>query len=175
MPSLGRPPDGRPHQACTHFVTMVIGAMHASSVTLVPAAWPRNTWPSSVDCPSEGVIRLPLQHDPADRRRIVVDEAGRPSQTRYRVVSSEHGCSLVRCELVTGRTHQIGVHLAASGWPILSDRTYGAPDPRVNGQALHAWRITFPHPITRKPLKDRGTTLTGSAAVVYGNETDQRT
>jgi len=68
--------------------------------------------------PSEGVIRLPLQHDPADRRRIVVDEAGRPSQTRYRVVSSEHGCSLVRCELVTGRTHQIGVHLAASGWPI---------------------------------------------------------
>jgi 23S rRNA pseudouridine1911/1915/1917 synthase len=102
--------------------------------------------------PSEGVIRLPLRHDPADRRRIVVDDAGLTSETRYRVVSSGNGGSLVRCELVTGRTHQIRVHLAASGWPIVGDRIYGTPDPRIERQALHAWRITLLHPETRKQL-----------------------
>ena len=48
---------------------------------------------------------------------------------------------MVRCELVTGRTHQIRVHLAARGWPIVGDRVYGATDSRITRQALHAWRV----------------------------------
>jgi hypothetical protein len=62
------------------------------------------------------------------------------------------GVSLVRCQLVTGRTHQIRVHLASRGWPILGDAVYGAADPRIPRQALHAWRVTLPHPVTREPL-----------------------
>ena len=102
--------------------------------------------------PAEGAITLPLRHDPSDRRRIITDDAGAPSETRYRVVSSGNGYSLVECELVTGRTHQIRVHLAARGWPIAGDRTYGSPDPSIDRQALHAWRMTLSHPETREPL-----------------------
>ncbi len=102
--------------------------------------------------PPEGIISLPLRRDPADRRRVVVDQEGAPSQTRYRVVSSDNGWSRVVCELVTGRTHQIRVHLASRGWPIVGDRTYGTPDPRIERQALHASRITFRHPASGEPL-----------------------
>jgi 23S rRNA pseudouridine1911/1915/1917 synthase len=100
--------------------------------------------------PTEGVISLPLRRDLGDRRRVVVDQEGAPSQTRYRVVSSDNGCSRVVCELVTGRTHQIRVHLATRGWPIVGDQTYGEADPRIERQALHASRITFLHPRSGK-------------------------
>jgi len=103
--------------------------------------------------PPRGTITLPLKHDPADRRRIVVADDGAPSETRYRVVWQGDGYSLVECELVTGRTHQIRVHLAASGWPIAGDRVYGATDSSIERQALHAWRMTLPHPVSREPLR----------------------
>jgi 23S rRNA pseudouridine1911/1915/1917 synthase len=68
------------------------------------------------------------------------------------VLAEHEGLSLVRCQLVTGRTHQIRVHLASRGWPILGDAVYGTSDERITRQALHAWRITLPHPVTRQPL-----------------------
>ena len=103
--------------------------------------------------PATGVIREPLGRDPADRRRVVVDAGGAASETRYEVVRPlEGGLSLVRCELVTGRTHQIRVHLSARGWPIAGDRLYGGKTDLIERQALHAWRITMPHPETREPL-----------------------
>ena len=103
--------------------------------------------------PAEGTIALPLAHDPEDRRRIVVKEDGLPSETRYRVVSSGGEYSLVECELITGRTHQIRVHLAARGWPIAGDCVYGSPDSLIDRQALHAWRMSLPHPFSREPLQ----------------------
>jgi 23S rRNA pseudouridine1911/1915/1917 synthase len=54
--------------------------------------------------------------------------------------------------LITGRTHQIRVHLASRGWPILGDTTYGVTNAAITRQALHAWRIRLPHPITRQPI-----------------------
>ncbi len=102
--------------------------------------------------PKQDAIVLPLARDPSDRRRVVVTAEGAPCETRYEVLATESDRSLVRCELVTGRTHQIRVHLAARGWPILGDRVYGTPDERIPRQALHAWRVTLPHPITREPL-----------------------
>ena len=68
-------------------------------------------------------------------------------------MSSGDGYSLVECELITGRTHQIRVHLAARGWPVAGDRVYGSPDPSIERQALHAWRMTLPHPVSREPLR----------------------
>ena len=103
--------------------------------------------------PARGTIALPLGRDLADRRRVVVTDTGAPSETRYEVMATlDENASLVRCELVTGRTHQIRVHLAARGWPIVGDTMYGVTSATITRQALHAWRIRFPHPITRQPL-----------------------
>jgi 23S rRNA pseudouridine1911/1915/1917 synthase len=107
---------------------------------------------SGVPRPSSGTIREPLARDPADRRRVIVTSGGAESETRYDLIESTGGLSLLRCELVTGRTHQIRVHLQSRGWPIVGDRIYGSPDERITRQALHAWRITFPHPATREPM-----------------------
>jgi 23S rRNA pseudouridine1911/1915/1917 synthase len=103
--------------------------------------------------PPRGEIDAPLARSAADRRRVVVDEAGQHSRTRYEVVSAAGGLTLVRCELATGRTHQIRVHLASRGWPIAGDAVYGAPHEDVPRQALHAWRVRLPHPITRQTLE----------------------
>lgn len=106
--------------------------------------------------PPLGTINLPLGRSSADRRIVVVREDGAHCETRYEVVSrrttGDGDASVVRCELVTGRTHQIRVHLAARGWPVVGDRVYGQESPRIARQALHAWRITFPHPLTREAI-----------------------
>lgn len=103
--------------------------------------------------PASSVITMPLRRDPADRRRVIPDATGAPCETRYRVVSSRNSESIVECELVTGRTHQIRVHLASSGWPIVGDPVYGSSDLRIARQALHAWRIEVPHPFSRELLR----------------------
>jgi 23S rRNA pseudouridine1911/1915/1917 synthase len=103
--------------------------------------------------PRQGRIALALRRDPADRRRVIADPAGIPSETTYSVLWNGDGYSLVSCRLGTGRTHQIRVHLASTGSPIAGDRTYGSPDPVIQRQALHAWRVTFPHPQSRQSVQ----------------------
>lgn len=105
--------------------------------------------------PPRGTIDLPLGRDLSDRRRVAVVPGGRPSETRYETIASREGRSLVRCALVTGRTHQIRVHLAARGWPIAGDAVYGVRDDRITRAALHAARITLAHPETGEPLDIR--------------------
>lgn len=114
--------------------------------------------------PPAGTIELPLARDLEDRRRVVVAEHGAACTTRYEVVGHTEGRpqhhhgptggrrSMVRCELVTGRTHQIRVHLAAIGCPIVGDATYGEPSEEIARQALHAWRVSLVHPVTRARL-----------------------
>lgn len=102
--------------------------------------------------PPTGTITLALARDPGDRRRVVPSADGAPSETRYEVLRTSAKGALVRCELVTGRTHQIRVHLSARGWPIVGDRVYGTADERIARQALHAWRVSMPHPVTRAPM-----------------------
>jgi 23S rRNA pseudouridine1911/1915/1917 synthase len=117
-----------------------------------------------------GEIDLAICRDPSDRRRMVVSASlGAPSVTRFerlaRAAVPRAGASLLRCCLVTGRTHQIRVHLAARGWPLIGDPVYSEPrwsvveDRAVADllrvfprQALHAWRLTISHPVTRRRL-----------------------
>jgi 23S rRNA pseudouridine1911/1915/1917 synthase len=99
--------------------------------------------------PPSGTIHAPLGRDPDDRRRVIVRPDGAESATIYeRLADVTSGTlSLVRCQLITGRTHQIRVHLSSRGWPVLGDRVYGTPSDLIPRQALHAWRITLPHPV----------------------------
>jgi 23S rRNA pseudouridine1911/1915/1917 synthase len=105
--------------------------------------------------PPEGVIDAPIMRDPRNRKRMAVIEGGRESTTAYKVIerfaggrapSPVAGCSLVEARPKTGRTHQIRVHLAAIGHPIIGDKIYGKPSKLIARQFLHASRITFTHP-----------------------------
>ena len=73
---------------------------------------------------------------------------GKPSRTEYTILKAENGLSLAACVPVTGRTHQIRVHMAYIGHPLLGDVVYGAkkPVPGLAGQCLHARRLSFVHP-----------------------------
>jgi 23S rRNA pseudouridine1911/1915/1917 synthase len=119
---------------------------------------------------ARGEISLRLGRDRSDRRKVVASvTTGAPSLTRFerlgRVAAPRAGLSLLRCRLGTGRTHQIRVHLAARGWPIVGDPAYGEPrwsqvvDPALAAtlsafprQALHAWRVALTHPVTGERL-----------------------
>jgi 23S rRNA pseudouridine1911/1915/1917 synthase len=105
--------------------------------------------------PPDGRIVLPLGRDSDDRRIVAVRPDGQHGETRYETLSSAGGMTVLICEPVTGRTHQIRVHLAASGWPIVGDRVYGVNTDHalIPRQALHAWKMRLPHPATRQPLE----------------------
>jgi 23S rRNA pseudouridine1911/1915/1917 synthase len=103
--------------------------------------------------PPRGAITLPLARDPEDRRRVIVTDLGARCETRYEVLSHDRTRSVVRCEPITGRTHQIRVHLAALGCPVVGDAVYGQTSETIARQALHAWRISLVHPVTRERLQ----------------------
>lgn len=98
----------------------------------------------------EGEITAPIARHPVDRKRMAVVPGGRAAQTRYRVLERFSEATLLELQLVTGRTHQIRVHLAHIGHGILGDRVYGPKRAHypVEGQALHAGKIAFDHPAT---------------------------
>jgi len=105
-------------------------------------------------------IDRPLGRDPEDRRRVIVTGRGARSLTLVEPLARSQGpagsFSLVWCRLVTGRTHQIRVHLEAEGHPLVGDPLYGSHADRGIGwfsrQALHAWRLTFAHPASRESV-----------------------
>jgi len=120
---------------------------------------------------AHGRIALRLARDPLDRRRVIaVATGGRESLTLYERVARSRGeragVALLRCRLMSGRLHQIRVHLAATGWPIVGDPVYGEPRWKALAsadlaaaarefprQALHAWRLQIEHPALGRTLE----------------------
>ena len=98
-----------------------------------------------------GTVDAPIGRHPVDRKRMaVVRQGGREAVTHWEVIARYPGVTHVRCRLETGRTHQIRVHMAYIGHPILGDTVYGAkkPVPGLTGQYLHAVGLRFIHPRT---------------------------
>lgn len=101
-----------------------------------------------------GIIDQPLFRSKTDRKKIAVDPDGRQAITLFNVVERFYANTLVRFELKTGRTHQIRVHSAFVGHPIVGDKVYGFKKQRfdLNGQLLHSKEITFTHPKTGESM-----------------------
>jgi len=103
-----------------------------------------------------GTVDAPIGRHPTDRKRqAVTDRNSRPAVTYYEVVARYKGFTHVRCSLQTGRTHQIRVHLAHIGHPVLGDIVYGRKKPELglSGQCLHARTLRFLHPSTGEPIE----------------------
>ena len=96
----------------------------------------------------EGVIDLPIARHPRNRKKMAVVEGGKPARTRYRVTEELPGVTLLELDLETGRTHQIRVHLAHLGNPLIGDAVYGRAEASPGRQFLHASRLGFEHPAT---------------------------
>ncbi len=98
--------------------------------------------------PESGTIDAPIGRDPRHRQKMAVDAGGRAARTHYETLEEMEGHTLLNLVLETGRTHQIRVHLAYQGYPLLGDAVYGKASALVNRQFLHAARLGFHHPVT---------------------------
>ena len=104
-----------------------------------------------------GTVDAPIGRHPTDRKKMAVVSNGRPAVTHWTVLARYPGFTYVQCRLETGRTHQIRVHMAHIGHPILGDSVYGyrKPLPGLKGQCLHAVGLRFLHPRTGEAVELR--------------------
>ena len=103
-----------------------------------------------------GTVDAPIGRHPTDRKKMAVTQKNsRRAVTHWEVIARYPGVTHLRCRLETGRTHQIRVHLAHIGHPILGDTVYGnkKPVPGLTGQCLHATGLRFIHPRTGQPVE----------------------
>lgn len=103
--------------------------------------------------PESGRIDAPIGRDRLDPRRMTIVQNGKASQTEYEAVERFADSSLLECRLITGRTHQIRVHLSAQGHPIVGDAIYGMQTDLIDRQALHARTLAFDHPVSGERIR----------------------
>jgi 23S rRNA pseudouridine1911/1915/1917 synthase len=96
--------------------------------------------------PENGVIEAAIGRDPRNRKRMAVVAGGREARTEYRVIKYIGDYTLLEVRTETGRTHQIRVHLAAIGYPVVGDKVYGVKSPVLSRQFMHACRLGFKLP-----------------------------
>lgn len=104
----------------------------------------------------EGTVDAPIGRHPTDRKKMCITEKNsKNAVTHYRVLQRFMEYTLVECRLETGRTHQIRVHMASLGHPVMGDKTYGVKKEKYNlsGQLLHAKIVGFIHPITKEYME----------------------
>lgn len=131
----------------------LVEALRARDISRNYVALVRGQLPSQ-----SGTVEAPIARHPTRRQQMAVVPGGRRSVTHYRVLSSVTAMSLLEVTLETGRTHQIRVHLAHLGNPVMGDRTYGgvsdaSKELGLQRPFLHAWRLTFPHPSDGRPIE----------------------
>ncbi len=97
-----------------------------------------------------GKINAPVGRDPKNRLKMAVIGTGKPAVTHFEVIETFEDCTLIKCVLETGRTHQIRVHMAYIGHPLLGDFVYGSATSNEFGQYLHAKTLGFTHPKTKE-------------------------
>jgi len=102
----------------------------------------------------DGVIEAPIGRHPTQRTKMAVVSRGKPAVTHYRVKERFESHTLLECDLETGRTHQIRVHLASIRHPLEGDPVYGGRGAQLfPRQALHAWKLAFVHPRSQEPAR----------------------
>lgn len=105
---------------------------------------------------NEATIDMPIARSTSDRKKMAVSEKGKKAVTHFKVLKrySKYNCSLLEVKIETGRTHQIRVHLAQIGYPIIGDSVYskGSNIWGIEGQCLHAISLKFHHPVTGKEM-----------------------
>ena len=106
---------------------------------------------------NQGVVDAPMQRDPRQRKRMAVQRAGKPAQTEFELLDDDFQGerALVKLKLLTGRTHQIRVHMAFIGCPVVGDTVYGYRKQRVKLKRLflHAHELAFDHPQSGERLR----------------------
>ncbi|MCI8320181.1 MAG: RluA family pseudouridine synthase [Dorea sp.] len=118
--------------------------------------------------PKSGTITAPLARKPGTVIERIVDfSCGERAVTHYRLVEYKNGHSLVSLRLETGRTHQIRIHMKYLGYPLIGDYLYNPDMEYINRQALHSYRLSFPHPITGKQMEFRAPLPDDMKAVLY--------
>jgi 23S rRNA pseudouridine1911/1915/1917 synthase len=100
--------------------------------------------------PEQGMIEAPIGRDPHRRQRMAIVETGKEATTRYQVRKYIDNYTLVEVSPLTGRTHQIRIHLSAIGYPVVGDPTYGIKSAHLNRQFVHAYRLGFRLPSTKQ-------------------------
>jgi 23S rRNA pseudouridine1911/1915/1917 synthase len=100
--------------------------------------------------PQQGIIEAPVGRDPHRRQRMAIVETGKEATTRYRVRKYLSNYTLVEVTPLTGRTHQIRIHLSAIGFPVVGDPTYGTKSAYLNRQFIHAYLLGFRLPSTKQ-------------------------
>ena len=100
--------------------------------------------------PEQGIIEAPIGRDPHHRRRMAVVESGKQATTQYQVREYFDEHTVVEVSPITGRTHQIRIHLSAIGYPVVGDPTYGVESAHLHRQFVHAYRLGFRLPSTKQ-------------------------
>jgi 23S rRNA pseudouridine1911/1915/1917 synthase len=100
--------------------------------------------------PEQGIIEAPIGRDPRSRRKMAIVEAGKHATTQYQVRRYVGNYTLIEVTPLTGRTHQIRVHLSAIGCPVVGDPTYGIRSTHLDRQFVHAYRLGFRLPSTKQ-------------------------
>ena len=145
----------------------LVGMIASRTVSREYLAIGHGAWQGPATCQ----VNAAIGRDPRNRLRMAVVDldknAGKTASTGFTLVHSEGAYCLVRCKLQTGRTHQIRVHMASMGHPLVSDEVYGGrPAGGLKRQALHAYKLAFDHPVTGEALDFRSALPADLAAAV---------